>query len=361
MLAPDTTTTQNTLTSLVNQAMAMTAYSRTSQDTQVGKVPTEPEWLDAVRSDITKLRAAGDAWIMGSPEILGAIPAYFVNTGTTFRSVTDAILKILKEATPSTSEIVSLLGALKSSLDNNATSAQTNYTAWQGYISKFQDVQPLLEQSISDGWSALSEEESKIVEIAKALTSMQDEVASLSENMTSAMISGGKKSTTTAISTTYKLVAEGGGSFSFLSMATTGFTVGKMFYDLISDSAQIADDLSKVAQLQTEATEEAQAAAATKMVLQLLYQLEIRFAEIQDSMPALVQTFKDESAKIQVAIDGLNAGADPTAYLEIVGIEDAAQVWEELQSFAQKMSFFPEDATASVIIDATAGTISQGE
>jgi hypothetical protein len=199
---------------------------------------------------------------------------------------------------------------------------------------KFKAIQPLLQASIDQGWAALASEEQQMVKIAAQLAHLQDVVNSLASSITGAEISSGQSIITTTVKTLYNIATEVGGSFSFLSMAASVFTVGKMYYDIISANAEIGTTLKQIAALQLEASEEAQAAAGTKIVLQLVYNLELSFASIVDVVPQITTMWSTEQQKVQAVISALQAGADPSTYFELYSMPTANANWQAINSFA---------------------------
>jgi hypothetical protein len=195
-------------------------------------------------------------------------------------------------------------------------------------------IQPLLEESIQQGWSELADEEQQMVKLSAELTSLQDKVESLEESISSSVISGGKSVTTTAVKTIYGIATEAGASFSWFSMATSAYTVGTMYYDIITKTDEVADTLRTIAALQLEASYEAQAAAGTKMILQVLYYLEKTFLAIQDVFPQIVTLWQTEQDKVKSVIEALEAGADPTSYFEILTIPTANKNWQSINKFS---------------------------
>ncbi|HAA58136.1 MAG TPA: hypothetical protein DCE42_25460, partial [Myxococcales bacterium] len=265
MLAPDAVMTKDILSSIWNQKTILNGYSTTVQNTVVGKVPTNPQWLNGVRTELKELRVAGNSWMDKSPEFIGLIPAQIVTLSSTFEAFADTITKMLKSKETNTPAIIELLTGLKKQYDAATTQASDITREWMRHIGQFRAVIPQMEKSIQEGWQDLADEEEKITEIAVALTQLQDEIATLSSQITSGVISSGKGVTSSSVSILYKLVSTSGVSVPYLSVVSLAFTIGKSFYDLISKTDQIVDDLKKITELQTEATQVAQAAAATKM------------------------------------------------------------------------------------------------
>ncbi len=132
----------------------------------------------------------------------------------------------------------------------------------------------------------------------------------------------------------YTLVTVEGASFSFLSAATLAYTIGKMFYDLVEDSKEISQILDKISELQIEASEEAQAAAGTKSILRLVYNLEQSFLTIQDVVPQITKMWETERDKIQALIQALEAGASPDDDFDILSIPVANENWQAIGKFA---------------------------
>lgn len=347
MLSPVINDAKDLLTQAFNEIIALDKYSITNNNILIGKLPEDPDWLPAVRNNIAALGQEGANWILKKPEIWSSILSQFPDYYTSFQS----IAQMKEEGKIKDSQWKDLLNeVLYTQLQKAVDTTQKAEAAIQAEYNKFKSYQPLLEESIQKGWAALADEEQQMMNIAEQLVKLQDTVASLESDVTSTVISDGKTITKTAVTTIYKVVTTTGSSFSYLTMVTSAFTVGKMFYDIISDTEEIDKTLEKIAELQVKASEEAQALAGTKSVLQLLYNLEKTFLTIQDVIPQIIAMWEAERDKVKIVIEGIEAGADPSTYFEIQSIPTANENWEAINQFATTIPNLIQDGGKPVTL-----------
>lgn len=333
MLSPEIHRTNDTVTGILNEMVQLDGYAHGARNTTIGKLAEDPEWLAAVRHRVSMLSDAGAGWVRDRPDVFAAVLVQFTNYGTAFQSVADMQRKGTLAGRDDWIDV--LKNVLAGPLEAAVTATQKADQALQDHHQAFAKVQPLLEDSIESGWTALADEEAQMTRIAASLATLQQRVNTLQDQITSETISSGKSYISSAVSISYEIVSTAGASIPFLSVASAAITVGMMFYDIISNTEQIDEDLEQIAALQLEASELAQAAAGTKAVLQILYDMEKSFASIQDLVPALTQMWRSELAKVHAAVEALESGVDPKSYLEIVSIPAAEANWQSICGFVQ--------------------------
>ena len=348
MLSPVINATKDLLTQAFKEVMQLDKYSQTSDNIMIGKLPKDPDWLSSVRSRVSMLGKAGASWINQKPDIWSSILLQFPDYATSCASIAD----LQQQGKIKDDQWVQLLtDTLYNQLVKAVkvtTNANDNIKEEQA---KFANILPLLEASIHEGWMALADEEQIMIKIAAELAQLQDTVASLEDSITSSVISSNKSIIVSSVTTVYKLVSTAGATVSFLSLVTSAITVGKMYYDIISNTAKINKTLDKIAELQVEASEEAQAAAGTKVVLQLLYNLEKTFERIQNVIPQIITMWETERDKVKAVIDALNAGAKPDTYFEIFTISTANANWQAINKFAASIPQLQYTIGKPVVLD----------
>ncbi|MDD1015698.1 alpha-pore-forming cytotoxin MakB [Pseudomonas rubra] len=333
MLSPSVNTTLNLLTLSLNEVTQLDSYAHTTGNLLVGKLPKDPAWLASVRSRVSMLGSAGASWIEDKPQIWANVLLQFCNYSSAIAGL--ANMQCSPGIRTNDQWVELLRSVLLSQLDSAIAATDVATQALASHRQAFSNIQPLLEQSINAGWAELASEEKQMVKIAAELQRLQDLVSSLQDALTTADISTGQSVTSTTVTMLYNVATEAGGSFSFLGMAVSAITVGKFYYDIISKNAEVADTLRSIATLQVQATEEAQAAAGSKMVLQLLYSLELTFASMGNSLPQISTLWRNERAKVQMVIDALKAGADASNYFDLLTLPTANANWHSIAGFAR--------------------------
>jgi len=332
MLSPSINTANGLLAAAFDEVLHLDGYAVTASNTVVGVLPKDPTWLTPVRNRLALLAAAGTSWIADKPDIWAPVLVQFADYAASFAGVAQQQAK--GTVLDSAAWVALLDGVLLTQLKTCIVATDTAATALQAHYQSFKNIQPLLESSINAGWAALADEEQQMVAIATALTHLQDVAASLESSITAADITTGKSVVQTTVTTLYGIATAAGTSFSFIGMAGAAFTVGTFYYDLIEKTGEIAATLERIGELQLEASGEAQAAAGTKLILRLLYNLELSFGRITDVLPQITQLWATEGDKVQQAIDALKAGADPSTYFDIQTISVANANWQAISSVA---------------------------
>jgi len=340
MLSPDVTNTKNLLSNAFFEMQHILGYAHTANNLFVGYLKPDPDWLPAVRSRIGLLSKAGSEMTIEYPDIWSPILVAFINYTTIFSG--------LKNKRLTADKWIQLLKTVETELNTCISATKSSIQKMETRFDAFKNIQPLLAKSIEEGWEALSDEEQQMIKIVQALTRLQDEMMSLESKLTSDAISGGTSAVKSTATILYGLVTAAEVSIPFLSVAALVFTVGKTFYDIISTTDAINNIVWEIGDLQLEASQEAQALAGTKMVLQTLYNLELRFESLRDYLPGIEQMWAGELGKVQAVIEALESGVDPDTYMEIQSLPMACSIWSEVETFVQQISNFQFEAGPAV-------------
>jgi hypothetical protein len=349
MLSPSIDVARLLLTQAFNETLRLDSYSQTTNNLRIGELPEDPKWLASVRSRVAMLGSAGASWTKDKPEIWGPVLVQFPDYASAFAGV--AAMQASGALTSSQQWIEVLKSTLVPQLTQAVTATEQATEKLQSHLESFRAIQPLLAESIDAGWAELGSEEQQMVAIAAQLAHLQDLVTSLEQSITSGQISSGQSVMTTTATTLYNIATEAGESFSFLSMATAAFTVGKSYYELVTKTAEVGETLKRIAALQVKASEEAQAAAGTKIALNLIYELELSFGRIVDVMPQITTLWRHEREKVQSVISALQAGVEPSAYLELFTVPVANANWQAVNSFAQAIPTLKTEVGKPVVLD----------
>ncbi|MDX6913560.1 hypothetical protein R9X49_00335 [Pectobacterium carotovorum] len=349
MLSPTIYDAQELLTDSFNNVMQLDSYAFTSNNTIIGKLPDDPDWLTSVRSRMSMLSTAGNQWVQDRPDIWGSILLQFPDYATAFAGVHATA----QENKLSQDQWLELLkNVLRPQLTKAVKDTGTAVDSLKTHQQAFANIQPLLDKSINEGWNALSQEEQQMQNIAAKLQHLQDLVASLQSSITSEDISTGKEIATTTVTLLYKVATETAEeSISFMDMASIAITIGKYFYEEIEDTAEVASTLKEIADLQIQASDAAQAAAGTKLVLQLLNNLELTFSQIGKGASNLQTLWSEQLDSVNETINALEANADPSQLFDLVTLSTANANWQALSAFATSIPQKVTQAGSPVILD----------
>jgi hypothetical protein len=340
MLSPSINQAKSQLAEALDEVLQLDNYGLTAGNIILGRLPEDPEWLQSARSRISMLGTAGVAWMVAKPGIWSSVLLPFLDYASAFDGVASR-----QDAQPSGSEWSTLLKTvLAPELPQAIAATDAATAAVHAHRTTFDGIQPLLAASIDEGWAELADEEQTMTQIAYELGQIQSQVEALAGDIGPEAVSGGADITSNSVQIIYDIAMDAGGAINFLTVITSVFTVGKSFYDLVEQTKAISDGVEKIAALKLQASEAAQAAAGTKLVLRLIYDLELSFRTITDVLPQIAQLWRDEREKVQDAIDALAHGADPSTYFDLIALSAANANWQAIASFVQAIS----GATSSV-------------
>jgi hypothetical protein len=188
VLSPSINDAESALTDAYVCLRRLSALSQTVSSLQITTLPDDPPWLAPVRDRIALLNEAGNSWMLAEPEMLAALFTTFLDYGPELQAVANLQTKPADAA----AWIAVIEATLLPTLTANITRLQKLESGFHMHLASFTDKIPLLRQSIERGWSDLGEEEQKMEQLAAALVSLQDRVASLEADITVAGISGGE-------------------------------------------------------------------------------------------------------------------------------------------------------------------------
>lgn len=327
MFCPDVNDTCQMLLNTFNDMLVLKNYANMCNSLQIGKPgDVDPVWLASVRNRVSMLSNSMSMFMSKYPDIFSGILYPFINYQSLFSSFAASRKQIVGK-----DQWLEALALLKNALGNAAAATTSANLLFQKQYQNVSNIQPLIDQSVQEGWNELASEEKEMVAIATALGALQQTVLDLSDDLTASDISDGQEYIQSTVEIAYDVIMDAEeASIPFLSFASILFTVGKSAYEVIQTSKEIQEDLNKIAELQDKATAEAQAAAGTKATLQVLYNLGKTFLSIQASLPRLAQMWKNEQQKIVDAINALNSGSEPNLVFDIQTMNIANATWTTL-------------------------------
>ncbi len=251
-----------------------------------------------------------------------------------------------------------MLTIIAKTLKQNITLTNEAQQVFTKSYNQAKNAEELLASSIQDGWNELASEEQAMVRIATEIGSLSQSIASLGANVTAAQLRAGKAYIQSMVTISYGVVMGATTSVPFLSFAGALFTVGYSAYSTISSAKEVQQDLDKLTQLQTLASEEAQAAAITKAIIQTLSNMSEEFLKIDDSLPALSLLWQDELDKVNELINALQSGSDPALLTDLQTIKIASASWKTISEFVQLISL-PPNVGKPVLVNTLNNTIQE--
>lgn len=336
MLCPSVNDVSERLAGAYADMTSFKGYAYQCNNIRIATLPEDPNWLPPVRNRISLLSDQSGLWMQEQPDIWAQVLLSFINYTNLFEGFTANI-----DSYTTKEQWIQVLEQLAMSLQQSKNATSTANETYKSRHTQFKSLQTLLDQSIHDGWNELGDEIKAIKNIAAQIQKLTDKLGNLQDDMSAIALRSGQSYTQSSLSVVYGLVSVAGSSVSFLSMLGLAFTIGKTFYDIYHDNAEIAETLDKLGELQIKASFEAQAAAATQLVLQTCYNLEKEFLGLQKSLPYLTSVWEHEEDKIKDAIHALRSGSDPAQLFSLQSMPSALATWKTLAGYCQKMKQDP--------------------
>jgi hypothetical protein len=356
MLAPNVVQVGGDFADAFSDVMSVDRFAFTGMNILVGKLNPDPSWLGPVRTRIGMLSDACAAWQKDKPEIWAGVLQPFLDYYTLFKGFAD----VSPDFGNNKDLWLQTLTALQAGLDAAAATTAKAEASFTIHINNIKNVESLLNQSLDQGWAELSSEEDEMVALATEMTHLQDQLDQLQSSLTNSEISNGKSYIQSALSISYTIATTMGAEIPYLAILGEVFTIGKMAYDLIVTSQEITDTINKIVDLRVEVSQEAQAAAATKVVIRLIDNLNLSLASAQGRLPRFVEMWQTESGKVAATIQAVQAGVVPENLADLK-LNPPLATWKQLADFVPKLTVGPTQGTpVKITTTGSKNPISQG-
>lgn len=334
MLSPNLNTTTDQLAQAYSTVRQVDAFAFASMNTLVGKLNPDPDWLPTVRQRIELLSEAGELWQQKKPQIWAPILTQFTSYSTLFSGFAQ-VSSTLGNDKEAWMDVLTAMSAALATGKNIAHAAQGQFTL---QINNLNNIRQVLDSSIATAWSSLASEEQAMIDLAVQITSLQDQLNDLEGSLSSAEISAGKGFIQSSVTISYTLVSAAGVEVPYLAIAGLLYTVGKMAYDVIVTDKEIDQTIGKIVQLRINMSQDAQAAAMSKAIIQLIDNFDKSLLAVNSQLPPLAAMWEGEQARIQQVINSIIAGAQPRQIIELVSMPSAAATWNQLSDFCVRLS-----------------------
>ena len=271
---------------------------------------------------------------MEKPRIWAPLLTQFTSYASRFTSFADSRSELGDDEVA----WLEVLDQLKTALDTGELASRAAEGAFTVKISDLGNVRKVMSSSLDKAWAHLGVEEERMIELATLVTSLQDKVNRLQEDLGSTGISGGQSYVSSSLSITYTLVSKAGVEVPYLSIAGLVFTVGKLAYDVIVADAQIKETIDKVVEARHQMSHAAQTMAMTKAIIQLIDNFDKSLLAVQRQLHDMSEMWRTEKEKVTQAMSSLNAGAKPSQKVALITMPAAAATWKRLGELAGKLS-----------------------
>ena len=334
MLSPNINNTTDQLAQGYSTIRKVDAFAFASMHTMVGKLHPDPAWLPTVRQRIELLSEAGERWRAKKTYVWGPVLNQFINYATLFSGCAQSASR----AGDDRDAWIEILNTMNAALaaGKKVTLAAESESICQ--INNLNNIRQELDNNIATAWSSLGSEEQAMVDLAAQVRALQDQLGNLEGPLSRAEIASGKNFIQSPVSVSYTVVSAGGREIPFLAFTGLLFTVGRMAYDLIVTNKEIDQTISKIMMLRINMSEDAQAAAISKAIIQLIDNFDKSLLAVNSQLPPLAGMWEAEQAKVHQVINAINAGAKPLQVIDLVAMPAAAADWNTLSDFCIKLS-----------------------
>jgi hypothetical protein len=334
MLSPNVNNATDQLALAYSTIRQVDAFAFASMNTMVGKLSPDPDWLPTVRQRIELLSEAGEQWQLKKTDIWAPVLNQFINYATLFSGFAQVAPNIGDDK-DAWMEILNAMSAALSTGKNLTRAAEGQFTL---QINNLNNIRQVLDTSIATAWSSLASEEQAMIDLATQVTALQDQLSGLEGSLSSAEIGAGKNFIQSSVTISYTLVSTAGVEVPYLAIGGLLFTVGKMAYDLIVTDKEIDQTIGKIVRLRINMSENAQAAAMSKAVIQLIDNFDKSLLAVNRQLPPMAAMWDAEQTKVRQVINAINAGANPTQIVDLVAMPAASASWNTLSDFCIKLS-----------------------
>ena len=346
MLCPNVIDISDELAQAYANIVKVDALAYASMNTLVGTLSPDPSWLGQIRTRVDLLSQVGAQWQQNRPSIWAEVLAPFNSYYTLFSGFTEAASD-LGNNVDAWKEV---LDQLSSHLASAATAAQAAEAAFKLEIKNLRNVEQLLTASLDKAWRELAAEEQTMIQLAAEIGSLQDQLSNLEGSLSSTELSDGAKYIKSTVTIAYSLLSSTGESIPYLSIASLLFTVGELAYDMIVTDKEITSTINKIVSLRNEATAEAQAAAMTKAIIQLINDFDKKLLAVESQLPDFSAMWSSEKEKVQQVINAINAGAAPNDIVSLIAMPTAEATWKQFSDLVTQLSEASEQGSSVTIV-----------
>jgi hypothetical protein len=334
MLSPNVNIATDQLAQGHSNIRQVDAFAFASMNTMVAKLNPDPHWLPTVRQRIELLSEAGEQWQLKKTDVWMPVLNQFINYDTLFSGFVQVASRIGDDK----KAWIGILNTMSAALatGKNVTRAAEGQFIWQ--INNLNNIRQVLDTSVATAWNGLASEEQAMVDLATQVTALQDQLSSLEGSLSSAEIASGKNFIQSSVTVRYTLVSTAGVEVPYLAIAGLLFTVGKMAYDMIVTDREIDQTIGNIVRLRINMSEDAQAAALSKAIIQLIDNFDKSLLAVNSQLPPITAMWDAEQTKVRQVINAINAGAKPRQIVDLVAMPSAAASWNTLSDFCIKLS-----------------------
>ena len=336
MLAPDDldgiTGTMKSVYAEMRHADQLVTMGGSFRVYDIGETAT---WVASLRTRVGLLAKDAETWLSDKPAVASLPLSGFCS----YRNVFSAAAGVLQGDAPKEAK-VEALDRLRSAAQGNMANAQKARLQFERWIGQTLTHLDSLDESTKDAWAELGGIEKKVAALSERIVAVQDSINALDgvvapDQLSSQTISSLTTIFTNSASLIYS-VAFAGLPIPYLSVASTFFTLGKLFATIFTTDEKIHKQLGELGSYRLELDAAQAALAQAKAVLSSLYDLKLLLSGQRSSLSE-IETFWQMEVRNITTIRGkfaLAASISPDDP-ELRQLPVAQATWDELKDSAQ--------------------------
>lgn len=342
MLAPELTVVSEDLAQGYDTFLKTDSFSYSATNTRIGSLSPDPDWLSSIRTDFRQLLAPANRWQETRPDIAVGILTPF----TSHSSLMSAVSEMSAEIGNNKEAWRDILFKVENSLETAQASSRKAQDAFKAQIKKFTSVEVALSANIDKAWRQLETEVVNMTAIAHEVGVLNERVNNLTATLTPLdYLESNRPLVQTSITTAYTLISTAGtAAVPYLAIARLAFSVGKGLYDLVNNDLEISKSLKKIAKLRTKASQQAQAAAMSKAIIQLINDFDKALLAVGNALPNFDRIWAEQIKLVRLTASQLESGMAP---MDIIALNPGqlqkdANTWQTIAERSSRLLEAPQ-------------------
>lgn len=292
-------------------------------------------WVASLRTRVALLAKDAETWLDAKPMVASLPLSGFISYRNAFSAASATL-----QGDTSKDVKVQVLDRLDAAARGCMEDARETRLQFQRWTSRALSHLDDMDESIKDAWANLGSAEKRVVELSERIVAVQDGLNALTgvvapDRLSSQTISDLTKILSNSASLVYS-VAFAGLPVPYLSVLSTFFTLGKLFYTIFATDEKIHKQLKELEANRLDLDEAQLALAQTKAALSSLYDLKLLLSGQQSSLVEIETFWREELRNLTTVRDKFALASyispdDP----ELRQLPVALAVWDELKKSAQ--------------------------
>lgn len=354
-LAPDTTDTQQQLTTSLNANTVITAYSHALQSVVLNPVQGQQDWYDTFSQNLKLAQQHAQVWVETlGPQVFATIPQSIINYANTFSAGTSDILGILQkiDGVPTKQQqddINNLINAILVTLQQEQVTLKDTYTQLQNFMTTVQADHTALLSGKNSSQNQVQIDETQLAKIQAKINSIQQQIQSDSQKALISEIGLGVAIFVTVAA--IALTVATGGIAAPVAIAVGVIGIGAAIAGTVIFSKEVSKDYDDLYQEQKDLTEEQAQVSALIGITNSINSLVQANEAATQALSDVLDTWAVLEEKLKAVVDDLQKAEAPNipAIIESLDIQTAQKAWDQLVQFANGMQTSAESIKVQVV------------